>query len=361
MARIAAVVSNGCAPDPRVMREARWMVEAGHEVTIHAFDRLENLQESEIVDGVRIIRHRVGFTPYGGLLSTKLGLNKFIAKVKREIGIVDVVHCHDQDTLEVGLSNPGKCLFDMHDLYHTWVLMPNPRSFLRKIISRRLKKRLLRLAPSADAVITSSQGFVSWLAENGIAATSVENRPSSRLLPDSAEGRVIGYLGRVREVPSFTLLLAALKSMSDDERPKLMVAGDGVGVSEVARMVREGVDEGWLEAEVFGAFDESQKEELMSSISVMYAMYPPKRGNIMEGAIPVKMFDAASFGRPSIVNAGCLMGSICEDEGLGRAVPWGDQEALAQAILEQIGKSVRLDRDEESERTAFMRVFESLC
>ena len=55
MARIAAVVSNGCDPDPRVLREARWLAEDGHLVEIHAFDRLEELPEREILEGIEIL------------------------------------------------------------------------------------------------------------------------------------------------------------------------------------------------------------------------------------------------------------------------------------------------------------------
>ena len=52
VARIAAVVSNGCNPDPRVIREARWLTEVGHKVTIHAFDRGEEFRQIEEIDGV---------------------------------------------------------------------------------------------------------------------------------------------------------------------------------------------------------------------------------------------------------------------------------------------------------------------
>ena len=65
MARIAAIVTNGCDPDPRVIREGRWLVESGHEVIIHAFDRNQNLPLNEEIHGVSIQRHRVGSTPYG--------------------------------------------------------------------------------------------------------------------------------------------------------------------------------------------------------------------------------------------------------------------------------------------------------
>ena len=47
MVRVAMVVTNACAPDPRVLRHAVWMQEAGYRVTVHAFDREENHAMSE--------------------------------------------------------------------------------------------------------------------------------------------------------------------------------------------------------------------------------------------------------------------------------------------------------------------------
>ena len=59
MARIAMVVTNACSPDPRVIRHARWLVQEGHEVTVHAFDRQQEFSMSELIDGVRIMRYHL--------------------------------------------------------------------------------------------------------------------------------------------------------------------------------------------------------------------------------------------------------------------------------------------------------------
>ena len=60
MARICLVVTNGCAPDPRVERHARWLVECGHEVTIFAWDREHTLDALSERDGYTILRTRTG-------------------------------------------------------------------------------------------------------------------------------------------------------------------------------------------------------------------------------------------------------------------------------------------------------------
>ena len=60
MASICLVVTNGCAPDPRVERHARWLADGGHEVTIFAWDRTHILDEKTDRNGYTILRKRTG-------------------------------------------------------------------------------------------------------------------------------------------------------------------------------------------------------------------------------------------------------------------------------------------------------------
>ncbi len=357
MARIAAVVSNGCSPDPRVLREARWLVETGHEVTIHAFDRLEELPQSEEIDGIQIIRHRVGHTPYGGTLSSVFGLRRFRKSVSRSLATIDLLHCHDADTLPLAHSTDSKILFDMHDLHHTWALMPNPKSPIRKIVAKQMERAMIRRAMKANAVITSSEGFANWLSSNKISATVIENRPQRQTNLPLPATPTIGYFGRIREISSFQLLAAAMRQIPIDSRPRLLIAGDGTHVDEIHSLAESSTD---LNIEIRGPFDHSEISSMMSEISLMFAMYSPDRGNINDGALPSKMFEAAAYGRPSIVNQDTPMGTLCELEALGAVVEWGDSDGLAEAIIALEGQSTTLDSDEFREREKFLKVIEKL-
>ena len=350
MVRVAMVVTNACAPDPRVLRHAVWMQEAGYRVTVHAFDREEGHPMSENHRGVRVMRYRVGRVPYGGTVSTYRGIRRFLRVVERTLtnDPPALVYCHDADTLRVGIAmkktHNVPFVFDMHDLQHTWVRYAAPQSNLRALVSRRLKQRMLQRAAEAAVIITSSQqvktegrrGFVEWLAHHGLEGHSVENRP----LPPFGERKVepltdwtVGYLGRVRDLKSFELLIEAVKALPPAQRPKIRLAGDGTAASRVRAMLMDEVERGTLEAEVTGAFTQSELPELIETIDVMYAMYAPLRGNILQGALPVKMFDAAAQGVPSVVNHDCLMGDVAVEEGLGTTAPWGDANAIGEALL----------------------------
>jgi hypothetical protein len=74
----------------------------------------------------------------------------------------------------------------------------------------------------------------------------------------------------------------------------------------------------------------------------------------MQGAIPVKMFDAAAWGVPSVVNSNCLMSEIAEKENIGTGVGWSDTAGLTQALVDLKSKSVQLNTGSERERLKFV-------
>jgi glycosyltransferase involved in cell wall biosynthesis len=372
MAKVAMVVSNSCAPDPRVLRSAFWLVEAGHQVTIHAFDRLQLNSKSESIDGARIMRYHLGVTPYGGMSKTIRGILQFTKRVKATLihSPPDLIYCHDADTLSIAVamkkSHGIPFIFDMHDLHHSWIRMPSPDSIIRKLLSLKMESTMLRRAKVADAIITTSgkisngqhDGFEQYLKSKGLDCIVVENRPLEMSIPENKSSQqeqwTIGYLGRVREVKTFTLLLQAVKLIAVNKRPKVIIAGDGIRADEVRQLMMDAVESGDIEAEVSGAFTPVQFQQLVKQLDVMFAVYPPQRGNILQGALPVKMFDAAANGIPSIVNSDCLMGELAESEGIGKAVVWDDAIAISNAMLELRGTTVELKISSQREKKRFL-------
>ena len=377
LAHIAMVVSNPCDPDPRVEKEALALVSAGHRVTIHALDREETRPKEELLNGVRILRYRVGITPRGApnlITGARVlrGLKNFRKAVATtlETENVDVVHCHDADTLWVGLrikrKNGTKVVFDMHDLAHTWARMTNPASIIRRIAASGIERRLIRRLKACDLVITSSgsvsktskPGFREWIRKRSdVDVVVVENRPESikEQIP-FPQNFTIGYIGSIREPKMFRTLIEAISLWPENQRPRFVLAGHGTADKEVDRMLIESE----IDFERFGAFNRDEMRSLISRISVMYAVYPVLRGNILEGALPTKMFDAAAYGRPSVVNSECLMGDIARAEKLGETVPVGDPQALKNTLnkIKENSTSVILDRDWSGEAERLIAAYE---
>ena len=109
-----------------------------------------------------------------------------------------------------------------------------------------------------------------------------------------------------------------------------------------------------------GKFQTNQLPEIIQKMSVMYAVYPTSRGNILDGAIPTKMFDAAINGRPSIVNSNCLMGDIAIAEKIGITVNSGDVNELTAALLqiERKNNIIKLERDWSTEAKRLVSAYD---
>ena len=377
MASIAMVVTNACSPDPRVLRHAAWLAHEGHDVTVHAYDRQEQYPMSESLKGVRIMRYHLGKSTYGGMFKTAFGIRKFNQNVSRGLATnrPQVIYCHDADTLGIGCYLKKKynipLVFDMHDLHHTWIRMPSPNSLIRKIVSWVMEKRMLRRLKHTDAILTSSgkisdastyPGFREYLNTHGYAAVVIENRPESDAVnPTSTQDEwCIGYLGRVREVKSFQLLLEAVLLMAPEHRPMIRLAGDGVAFKSVSQLFHSAKENYDLQVKITGSFDTDEFPDIIQEVDVMYAMYSPTRGNILQGAVPVKMFDAAAHGVPSVVNAECLMGEIAETEEIGQSVEWMNPTQLAASLLQLREVKVQLNTTSERERKRFLEALNIL-
>ena len=348
MAQVAMVVTNACAPDPRVERQAAWLAESGHEVVVHAFDRQEAHPTTSEHAGVRVVRHHLGQQASGVSIATLRGLRRFRASVQTALNSErpDLVVLHDADTLPLATAlrrQGAKVVFDMHDLRHTWVRIGRPTSTTRRLAAWWLARSTTRLLPKVDLCVTSSQrirpggapGLASWLSDRGVRPVLLENRPldAGRTSDVPSEGWRVACLGRVRDTATAALLLDALASMAPEERPAVRWAGDGVASEAAARLMRDGCAALGVDLDLRGAFRSEDLDELHDGVNVAVALYDPARGNIADGALPVRMFEAACRGVPTVVNDGVLMGEVAEALGLGFAVTWGHPEALATAVL----------------------------
>ena len=376
MANVAMVVTNACDPDPRVINSARWLSKAGHHVTIHAYDRQHTAELESVIDGVIIKRYQLGKSPYGGMLKTAIGIRKFHQHVLSNLlkSTPNIVVCHDADTLAVGCKLKKKrgvtLIFDMHDLQHTWVLMPSPKSKNRKIISKIMKSRFLARLPQTDLILTSSRsikdgvypGLKEWLMSQGFESTVIENRPveySEFAVPTNTNW-VVSHTGRIRDINSIRLLFAAIKQMPQNQRPDICIAGDGPAWNQVKLELENFSKSNGLKFDITGSYDRNGLTKILQKTNVMYAMYDPLRGNILDGALPVKMFDAAAHNVPSVVNSNCLMGELCEQEQLGKSVEWDNPSMLADALLSLRDSRVNMDKTASDFENHYLEAFSKL-
>ena len=315
MAHVAMVVTNSCAPDPRVERHALWLTEMGHKVEIHAWDRECDNPQNEIKLGYKIIRYRIGKSPTTGAMKTWIRKKRFISNLRIDS---DILILNDTDSM--GVKFQGKTILDIHDMAFTWPLMRG-RSILHKLASKRMLKQAKDAVAYADKIIVSAPKFSEWVSRFGKTTTCVMNRIDRQSIVISTDKK-IGYFGRIREYKSMLHLIEAAKIAGFD----VILAGDGLAVEDLIN--------DFPNLDYRGKFNEAELDNLMQEISVMYAMYDDSRENIQLGAIPTKMLNAAAYGIPSVTNSGTPMGELCLSEGFGTVAPYGDAGKISQAILE---------------------------
>lgn len=339
MAHIAMVVTNACAPDPRVERHAIWLTELGHDVEIHAWDRQCKHLKREEKNGYRIVRYQFGIVNGSMPIRTWFMKRKFVSNLKLKH---DLVILNDTDTANVNFQGP--VILDIHDLAHTWPLMRG-NSPLHKFASRRMLSQAKKIIRNADEIIVSAPDFCKWVARYGRDSTCVMNRKNPEPIHVTNE-KVVGYFGRIRELEPILSLVESAKKAGF----RLILAGDGLEVENVLSKNPE--------IDYRGPFTVEDLPDLMKEISVMYAMYNEKRANIKSGAIPTKMLDAASFGIPSIVNQNTPMGDLCENEGLGKTAPYGDIDKISEAMIQAHGMKISGVKGED--KLEFTRVVRKL-
>ena len=344
MASICLVVTNGCAPDPRVERHARWLAEEGHDVTIFAWDRKHDLDEKTIRDGFTILRKRIGRKASSSSVNIVRQKKKFLKSLH---GQFDLLIHNDSDSIGTSNIRATYKILDLHDIAHAWPVMQKT-SILRRFLSSRMKKQLRSSMNSYDGFSTSSQGLATYFEQEfSIHSNVVLNVRNSNPLPRPKMKR-IGFFGRIRDFDAMVLLIESCKQIGFNP----IFAGDGPSVDRLV--------ERYPDIDYRGQFDEKRLIELMTEIDVMYAMYNPEKENIRQGALPVKMFDAAAFGRPTVTTAGVPMGNFCIEHRLGTVASFSDVDSVADAIKDAYELDIATEQTEEDERTKFMSTVESI-
>ena len=344
MASICMVVTNGCAPDPRVERHASWLAEEGHEVTIFAWDRKHSLDEETIHDEYTILRKRIGRKAPSSSVSIVRQKKKFLKSLR---GRFDLLIHNDSDSIGTSNIRATHKILDLHDIAHAWPIMQKT-SVLRRFLSSRMEKQLRSSTDSYDGFFTSSPGLAAYFEQEfSIQSTVLLNVRNSNPLPRPKMKR-IGFFGRIRDYDAMVLLVESCKYIGFNP----IFAGDGPSVD---RLVKR-----YPDIDYRGQFDEKNLSELMAEIDVMYAMYSPVTENIRNGALPVKMFDAAAFGRPTVTTAGVPMGDYCIEHDLGTVASFGDKDSVAGAIMDAYELDVVTEQTEEEERAKFTSLIESI-
>lgn len=327
------LLTNPHRPDPRVLREAKALIEEGIEVDLVAWDREGGRSAEAVEDGIRV--HRLGpRAGYRSAAGSALRLPRFWFRALRRARTLnfDIVHSNDFDTLPLGLIlsklHGKKLVYDAHDLYAKMVWAEVGEC------ARVLWPFERWMAHRADRIITTSEGFAAALGKGmGGEPVVVTNSPDASSLTGSdpmalrAEkglaGLVVSYFGTL-EPGRFVEELVS--SFEPSDGVTVVIGGSGTLREVVERAVERNHSVRYL-----GHVRPEEALLIESASDVIAAMQDPKIPNNQEN-VPIKILEAMACGRPVITADGMYASKLVRDSGCGLVVPY-DRDAFRKAVL----------------------------
>ncbi len=344
---VLMVVSNPVKFDPRVLNEAKSLVGHGHQVTVIGWDRENEFPLSERTDGVQVLRVRN--TPWMRLLPWdllrlrpwwRLAYRQALA-VHREARI-DVVHCHDLDTLPTGVWLKRRLgvplVYDAHEIWGYMVAGDLPafvaNHFLRK------ERRVLR---HVDALILVSEPQKAYFEPLTQAPTTLvlNAKPlvTQEYIPPNNETFTLVSIGTLNEA---RFLLELVEIVAGLEGTKLVLAG--IGKPAYVRQLEERSAASPNVTFLGRLPAEEVLPRTLAADAVVCLTDPADPNNSI--ATANKQFEAMVTGRPILVSKGTNLEKLTERLGVGLGVGH-TREGVRAGI-------VRL-RDNPEERVAMGR------
>lgn len=323
---ITMLVTNAYHPDPRVHKEAVYLVSKGHRVSVLCWDRHQEYvdQCDVMIDGVRVIRF-----PFGSKLGSGFKQLPAYHRFMRACGAwmkahpAQAVHAHDLDGMLIAARYRRKGLpitFDMHEYYEyttktTAVTRPIIRSLVNGLV--RLAHAVLYVHPAQLEHLSSRAQAKAIHVPNypdEAAYLPIAKTPSSRLR--------IGYIGKIRQFEPLKNILEAAQGLAVDVR----YHGDGVAVDRLTALAKH-----YPNVTLTGRFTASEVGDLYRGVDVMVVVYDTStiQYRLVE---PVKFYEAMLTQTPVLVETSMDIADWVSREGLGFRVD-GTSVAALRALL----------------------------
>jgi glycosyltransferase involved in cell wall biosynthesis len=343
------ILSNAYRPDPRVKREAQSLCKAGWKVQVIAWDRQQEFPSFSKDDEIVIERIKEIPTHYGAGWKQLFYIPRFWAiAIQRGLAInPPVIHCHDLDTLFVGVVLKRKLgcrlIFDAHEDYPTQMSLYLPRRlipFLRFLERSWLKR--------ADMIFTASSilsdRYKTAGLRNVVTIPNTQNISAyENLTPDLVrelrhslglrdEDLAVGYIGgfsRNRE------LLKLIQSVDQMERWKAFLWGDGHQRGDIERATHQ-----FRNAKYLGWLNSEKVPLHMKAMDVIYyclrSDYP---GAIFNA--PNTLSSAMAAGRPLIASNVGDLGRIVQSYQCGILLETVEPETIRESLSKLENQELR--------------------
>jgi len=328
--RVLMILSNPLLVDPRVHKEAKALVDDGYKVTVIVWDRHREYEKREKVDGIDIIRLQVsGATRsiYMNMVKTILwwkNIHREVNKLLKKGNQFDVIHCHDLDTLPIGVllkrKLNSKLIYDAHEIYGYMLKDDYP------IISKfafLLEKLLVKFV---DHIITIDEPFKEYFEKFNKPVTIVMNCKDliyNEYSPPNNPVFTLVYIGLMSKGRFFPDILDVVGNL---ENVKLILAGKKEGLFEEIKNYSKRFDN----VEFLGTIPSSEILPLTRKADATFVITDLKGQHKMN--VFNKQFEAMVCGRPIIVTKGTYAGKMTEELKCGLTVDY-DRDSVRNAIV----------------------------
>lgn len=344
--------SNPVAPDPRVEKEARALIDAGFTVDVLAWDRTGKLAVKEGRDGMTIHRLSIqaefgqGLGNLPALLRWQWGLMTWLIRHRREY---DTLHACDFDTvipcLIVKMFWGKPLVYDIFDFYAehlrrtpAWI-----KSMIRAVDHWAINH--------ADAVILVDEARRRQVKGTKprrlfVIYNSPEDLPleNGNFQPSPQDRIRLTYVGLLQHERGLFEMLSVMK-----RHPEWMLEFAGFGGDEgaISSLCKELPNVNW-----HGRIPYDKAIELTQQADALFATYDPSIPNHRYSS-PNKLFEAMMLAKPIIVARDTNMDEIVSKHECGIIVNYGDEKELESALL-QLAKDPSLrDRLGNNARKAY--------
>jgi glycosyltransferase involved in cell wall biosynthesis len=323
------VVSNDVVHDTRVVKEARTLQKAGHEVLLLGWDRAGTGPETTMWEGLEL--HFVRTSGLMRLLPSDLYRNPVWWRRATRIAAglsFDVLHCHDLDALPVGVRmkrRTGKPLvYDCHEVFG-YMIEEDVPSFATRFAFRMEK----RLAAEADRVITVNEPVKAYIdGVTGRDSVLVQNCSDTFLdeyRPPPDGPLTLTYIGTLHRS---RFVLEAIETVAGMPEVSLIVGGSKALTPVVRDLCARQANTRFV-----GVVPNVDVLPMTLASHAVLSMFDPSH-RINQVGLPNKIFEAMAAGRPSIVTEGLPMADLVLREVCGLAVPY--TKAGLRSALERL-------------------------
>jgi len=332
--KVAMLLSNPLAPDPRVRKEAAFLAEQGFSVTVYAWDRQAEHPRWEETDDFVIRRIPVP-SSYGNWLKQMVPLTRFAGKVRALCKEADIIHAHDLEMLPVGLYLARKLavpvIFDAHEPTY---FADAQRLRNIAIFAGRLGEQLLARKAAAVLVTTSYQ-LQKYSALGLSNAVAVPNYPERWLLEAQmpqcdTDNITIGRIGAMPPDAGIEELLAAAELLRP-EFPQLHVFLAGSVFPGYLPRLEEKINSCQVRSTFIPqAYDYQDLPQYYRKLDI--CVMPQKPTSWFQHITPVKFFEAMAFGKPVVTTDIGDIGGIVAQERCGTIIAEVTAEDIAEAL-----------------------------